>query len=108
MKAPLGLDEETWLRRNRVARETYGRHKSWQKGYKAGRKGMAASDNPYTLTADIWKLLRRRAYWEMGREEGAFQPPKHKHRKETKKDQMRRLEKEFKKNKHGKHHRKHE
>jgi hypothetical protein len=101
---PLGLEEKLWEKRNKVAYHAYGRHKSWKAGVKAGKHGASAADNPFKLPEDVLKLLRQRTYWEIGREFGAFRPPK-KIKSKHKEEQMEHIKKEFKKKHKHKHHR---
>jgi uncharacterized protein involved in exopolysaccharide biosynthesis len=105
MREPLGVDPKVWSQRNEIQRKTYGKHKSWQRGLEAGEKGESATANPYTLSEEIQKLLRQRAYWELGRQEGAFTPSRHQLKKEKKarKEEARRM-KRRKEKKHKEHH----
>lgn len=57
------------------------KNKYWKLGYKAGKKNKKKEENPYSLTDEMRKLLKKRTYWEMGHEEAAWQPPKKKHEK---------------------------
>ncbi len=100
-RTPLGLDKETWEKRNQVIKREYAKHKSWKAGWEAGRKGESASANPFALPEDIWKLLRRRTLWELGREEAMLTPTKRK----LKEEHANKHRKEKHKHKHKKHHR---
>jgi hypothetical protein len=103
MREPFGVDREVWKKRNETQLKTYGKHNSWRKGYEAGKKGEPCTANPYTLTEEIQSLLRKRAYWELGREEGAFTPSRHQLKKEKKarKEELRRIKHLEKRHKHG-------
>ena len=62
-------------------------NKYWLKGYKAGKKKLSRKDNPYSLTEEIIKLLRKRTFWDMGYEEGFYsnhKPEKKEHKKRRK------------------------
>jgi hypothetical protein len=110
MREPLGLDPEIWHKRNERQRSYWKKYPQWVKGYKSGRKGLLRSENPYTLDAEILKLLRKRTYWDLGWEEGAYTPSskKLKRIKEMKEDELKKIKKEFKgKKKHGHHKSKH-
>lgn len=111
MREPLGMDKETWLKRNKRVRKYWEKFPQWVKGYHAGKKGEKRTENPYKLDNDILKLLRKRTYWDMGWEEAAFASSSKKLAKiaKTKAKELERIEKEFKrkkKHKHG-HHKKH-
>ena len=108
MQQPLGMDENLWKRRKELVKREYGKHTSWKKGYHAGKQGASPKDNPYQLPPDVWKLLKRRTYWEIGREEALFTPSAKKLRKEKENHhaELRHIKKEFVK-KHGKHKHKH-
>src|SRR4051812_27610261 len=99
MKEPLGMDPKVWKKRNSVALKEYGKNRSWKKGYKAGKRGKSAEENPYSLTEDIITLLRKRTYWFLGFEEARYTPSK----KQLKamKESNRRKEKKHKHKKHG-------
>lgn len=106
-KTPLGLDEETWEKRNEASQQ---KARSWKKGFKAGRKGKETTDNPYTLTPEIFDLLRKRTQWILGFEEG-YAARKFAHQKHKRKHDREQIEhiKELAKKKKDKHkkHRKH-
>jgi hypothetical protein len=111
MREPLGVDPKVWQQRNETSSKTFGKHSSWRKGLEAGKQGESSTANPYILSEDVQKLLRQRAYWELGRQEGAFTPSRHQLKKEkkAKKEELRRIKsiaKEKSKHKH-KHHRSH-
>jgi len=102
------------VKRNEVQDKTYGKHTSWKRGLEAGKKGESSSDNPYTLTDEMWKILRQRTYWELGRIEGAFTPSKERLKKERrhKHEEIHHIKELLKpkhkhKHKHGKHKHKH-
>lgn len=68
MNSPLGYDGKILNKKKSL---TYWRKFiSWRKGFKAGKKGKSKVDNPYKLSEEIWTLLRKRARWQMGYEEG--------------------------------------
>ena len=90
----LGADDSILADHTKSVTE-WRKNRWFKKGYKAGRKGLLPKDCPYTLSEEIWQLLRKRAYWLRGREEGAYRPSsrklkqeaqmEHKHRKHKKK-----------------------
>jgi hypothetical protein len=109
MREPLGLDPETWKHRNETNSKTFGKHKSYKRGVEAGKKGEPVTANPYTLTEEMWKILRSRAYWELGREHGAFTPSSKQLKKEKKArheehKRLKKLKERVKKHKHKHHH----
>jgi hypothetical protein len=106
-QVPLGLDSEVWKRRNETQKNTFGKHKSWKLGYEAGKRGESKTSNPYSIPEDTRKLLRQRAYWELGREEGVFTPSKRIKAKHTH-DELKHIKELVKpKHKHHKHKEKH-
>lgn len=88
----LGADEKILADHTKSVSE-WRKNRWFKKGYKAGKKGLLPKDCPYTLTEEIWTLLRKRAYWLKGCEEGSYRPSskrlkqeaemehRHKHRK---------------------------
>ena len=79
MKNKLGEDPEVYeiCKNVNIAKK----NKYWKKGYKAAKKHLNRTDNPYKLSSEIIKLLKKRTFWDMGFEEKAFAPSKELKRK---------------------------
>lgn len=56
----------------------------YRKGWKAGKKNLSKTENPYKLTEEICTLLRKRTFWEMGHDEATYTPSKKKLEREAK------------------------
>lgn len=56
----------------------------YKKGWKAGKKKLSKTENPYTLSEEIMTLLKKRTYWEMGHDEATYTPSTKKLERETK------------------------
>jgi len=69
-KHPLGTDESTYRKRNlKEFIRKMKQDRSWRKGFKAAKRGLSVTDNPYKLSDEIWTLLRKRTKWILGYEE---------------------------------------
>lgn len=88
----LGADEKV-LSDNAKSVSDWRKNRWFVKGYKAGRKGKSSKDCPYTLTDEIWQLLKKRAYWIKGLEEGRYRPSSRKLRQEAEMEHRRKHKK---------------
>lgn len=68
MKGSLGHLNKVWKKNLKRAKK----NKYYKKGYVAAKKGLHRTDNPYKLTGEILKLLRKRNMWERGWEDKAY------------------------------------
>lgn len=94
MITPLGMDEKTWKHKHKVTLKTYGKSKSWNKGYSAGKEGVNKSENPYLKQLDH-DLMRKATLWYIGWEHAAFNNDfRSKRMKKFRKEEKRRKEKE--------------
>jgi hypothetical protein len=95
------LDEKILAEKNKSRYyKRMKKDKYYKLGWKACKKKDSKQDNPYKLTPDILKLLRKRTLWLMGFDDCSYQPTKKRLAKEAELQQKRKHEKH-------KHHRNH-
>lgn len=75
-------------------------NKYWKLGYEAGKHKVSKQENPYKLSPDILKLLRKRTYWEMGHDDAAYAPSKKRLREEAERQKKNHAHKHKHKHKH--------
>lgn len=75
MKQPLGIDEDV-VEKCKQHLKLAMKNKYWKKGYRAAAKKVGRYENPYTLPAKYWEILKKRSYWDHGWEQKAFSKSK--------------------------------
>jgi hypothetical protein len=111
MQPPLGWTEKDIEHTKKLQRKDWKKFSAWRKGYKAGKKNLSKSENPYRkeIKEEVWEKLRKMIRWDIGWEDAVCAPSARRVRELKKRNLAIEKEREFhkKKDKVKKHKSKH-